>query len=994
MRGPAASLAVVLLVAAVTAVTAAPRAKLLVVDAGSSGSRISGFEYDADELRLDPTKIFARPLAPGVTSAKVRPGLSSLEPEQVAPYLADLLSRASGFVPEAEAEATPLFLYATAGLRMLEDARARRLLEAARAFLSNRSACPYAFRRRQAQVISGPHEGVFGWLALNHLLGTVGEDGAGRTAAALDMGGGSLQITYEPVEPPIANEFPLRLGETLYPLYSHSYLQFGRDAAENRYREAVAREAQQRGLAAADDPCQWAALEATVPLGPGSSVRLRGTGNAALCAADIRRLIIGGEGACAAPPCGMNGEHAPALPPEIPIYAWATFSNIGRPLGCLNETSPACFYAKAAALALLPAPEASARLQAAGCPPEFVPGLLFSALFCHEAIVSGLRVPASRALFVVDRVAGVELGWAFGAAMFEARHAPPPLPPAPDPRPARANSCGAQANSIVGPRRPAVLVVAGRERTEVVPVLYVRGRFGSVEPLGTFPAGPSALEAPAPRYSSTSPSAAPPPLSASPLPPRASPASASAYGCAPPLRFGPPRAALLTRRQASSALRGALAERGEGGRLRLLARAAVKGLAGASAPAASARSPSSASSPAPPKAPALPPRPPPPPPSERKGRDAAAMAWLHANWLLGALYDAEDGARHAAVADLRPASLRVAALPGESPAAHAFPLVANGTVFDLYALSYHSLGLDAARARYGQRLAGAPGNATAEAACSPSGRPDLERCRADLRSSLLALDAFCAAPPCAMFGSFQPRWDAGQRLYAVGLFAEVAQAAGCAGESTPSCLLRRAGALLSLGGSALAASAGPYGDAFSTVYVYEVLTSGLRVNPDTPVIFASSVEGREVSWFLGGFAYFAQMFEEAEPSALQSLAAPAAPAPSLPPAPPAAVQRSAAIATPAYPPSGSREAPLWAFLLCGALLLLLVGTIATACLVRRPHRPDALSSAAGAPASWGLPGGPGRAPPPPPPGRFLPAGYMYSQRLPMPPPGPARPLAF
>ena len=51
------------------------------------------------------------------------------------------------------------------------------------------------------------------------------------------MGGGSTQITFVPDGPLLAHMFSLRIAGKIYDLYSHSYLNFGKDYMDRRIKE-------------------------------------------------------------------------------------------------------------------------------------------------------------------------------------------------------------------------------------------------------------------------------------------------------------------------------------------------------------------------------------------------------------------------------------------------------------------------------------------------------------------------------------------------------------------------------------------------------------------------------------------------------------------------------------------------------------------------------------------------------------------------------------
>ncbi|NWI22081.1 ENTP2 diphosphohydrolase, partial [Crypturellus soui] len=156
--------------------------------------------------------------------------------------LVHCLNQALKDVPTEKHVSTPLYLGATAGMRLLniinhQDSDA--VLSAVTAKLKS-----YPFDFRGAKILSGEEEGVFGWVTANYLLenfikrGWLGEwiQPKKKTLGAMDLGGASTQITFEtkdPIETP-QNEVMLKLYGQLYKVYTHSFLCYGRDQVLRR----------------------------------------------------------------------------------------------------------------------------------------------------------------------------------------------------------------------------------------------------------------------------------------------------------------------------------------------------------------------------------------------------------------------------------------------------------------------------------------------------------------------------------------------------------------------------------------------------------------------------------------------------------------------------------------------------------------------------------------------------------------------------------------
>ncbi|KAJ3122955.1 Golgi apyrase [Nowakowskiella sp. JEL0407] len=251
----------------------------VVIDAGSSGSRVYVYSWKdglaAKELAKLPGSHNSSEylvIEKGVEGdepwqKKVVPGISSFvsSTENIPSHLAPLLDFALKIVPEQLRSITPIYLLATAGLRLIEADQRHEILNQACEFV--REKYPFVIAggcERHFRVISGELEGIYGWLAVNYLMG--GFDLRNRTASKtnespdlqdhhtfgfLDMGGASTQIAFEPT-PKMAKEHAddltsVRLrniyGEdVVYKVYVTTFLGFGMNQARKRYLEELVKE--------------------------------------------------------------------------------------------------------------------------------------------------------------------------------------------------------------------------------------------------------------------------------------------------------------------------------------------------------------------------------------------------------------------------------------------------------------------------------------------------------------------------------------------------------------------------------------------------------------------------------------------------------------------------------------------------------------------------------------------------------------------------------
>ncbi|RXK38178.1 hypothetical protein M231_04552 [Tremella mesenterica] len=107
---------------------------------------------------------------------RVEPGISSISPEDIPSYLAPLITHALEQIPPSQHHRTPIYLYATAGMRLLSDDTRSAILTSACDTI--RSSSPFSISGPSSagpcgeniRVISGEEEGLWGWVAVNYLM--------------------------------------------------------------------------------------------------------------------------------------------------------------------------------------------------------------------------------------------------------------------------------------------------------------------------------------------------------------------------------------------------------------------------------------------------------------------------------------------------------------------------------------------------------------------------------------------------------------------------------------------------------------------------------------------------------------------------------------------------------------------------------------------------------------------------------------------------------
>lgn len=264
-------------VASVSPVTPPPTHYFSIIDAGSTGSRAYVFAVTATRQWVRRNYSLGDELSPKIAlvdSKSVDTPLQSVEPSvfDVGQYLAPLLKFVQETVPEPRWEGAPLYLWATAGLRVIPLADAQQILDAVgRVLLTS----PFLHPRDHVRLLSGADEAALAWVSVLHLeekwpffnlspemfspacsaeslvCGEQAFDSSSLTnTGILEMGGASLQVLF-----PLSGDgsdshldgvrqsekdriFHVRVPNgAAIKVYAHSYLHYGMREAQSFYKQ-------------------------------------------------------------------------------------------------------------------------------------------------------------------------------------------------------------------------------------------------------------------------------------------------------------------------------------------------------------------------------------------------------------------------------------------------------------------------------------------------------------------------------------------------------------------------------------------------------------------------------------------------------------------------------------------------------------------------------------------------------------------------------------
>lgn len=194
---------------------------IIVFDAGSSGTRLYLFDVEGPQ---------ATPVITEALNVKVKPGLTDetlwSNPEVLHTYIQNLFASANTALSPEERAQTPIYLYATAGMRILPIEDQAYMMQEVRKHIIDIST-EHGYEAIQnpddnIRVVDSSEEGLFIWIAGNYQHGIFERPrflSPRNTYASLEMGGASAEIAYFGLGAK-KHTVPFRFGQYTFPIYS------------------------------------------------------------------------------------------------------------------------------------------------------------------------------------------------------------------------------------------------------------------------------------------------------------------------------------------------------------------------------------------------------------------------------------------------------------------------------------------------------------------------------------------------------------------------------------------------------------------------------------------------------------------------------------------------------------------------------------------------------------------------------------------------------
>ncbi|CAL5343683.1 unnamed protein product [Camellia sinensis] len=194
----------------------------VVLDCGSTGTRVYVYQASLNHKKDGSLPILLRSLPEGLRRKRSSQSGRAYNRRETEPGFDKLVHNVSGLrgaikpliqwaekqIPKHAHKTTSLFLQATAGVRKLPTSDSQWLLKNAWSILNS---SPFLCQKYWIKIISGMEEAYYGWVALNYHTGVLGAIPKKATFGSLDLGGSSLQVTFESKEK-VHSETSLKLS--------------------------------------------------------------------------------------------------------------------------------------------------------------------------------------------------------------------------------------------------------------------------------------------------------------------------------------------------------------------------------------------------------------------------------------------------------------------------------------------------------------------------------------------------------------------------------------------------------------------------------------------------------------------------------------------------------------------------------------------------------------------------------------------------------------
>lgn len=377
----------------------------ILFDAGSSGTRLRIYQFLASGHSLQPSDVRELSASPD----KAEPGISDLADNttQVEDYMTPLLESAKKTIPKDKQASTPMFLFATAGMRLIPQDQADAILKEVRKLFNDKEKCPFMFQDdNDARIITGKTEGIYAWVTVNFLVGAYRSKGL--TFGSLDLGGASHQNAWKfnSSHPDVAI---VDFAGKKYKVFARSYLGFGQDQARERYLGVIAQKQNcNNSECVVKSPCHNKGFKESLKFGDQERV-FEGTAQVRRCRKIIRKVFF-----CHLPnvqKCPFHDQ--PKLKGRF--YGFSSFYYILTGIGAVcsdcenNKVTPRKVNSYSKSFCKKDFDDLEKN--------PYAKNQCFGGNFIYELLTEGYRLGLYKKIRVTNSLNGFKLGWTLGAVL-------------------------------------------------------------------------------------------------------------------------------------------------------------------------------------------------------------------------------------------------------------------------------------------------------------------------------------------------------------------------------------------------------------------------------------------------------------------------------------------------------------------------------------------------------------------------------------------------
>ena len=369
----------------------------IMMDAGSSGTRAYVYTWETT-TGIPDVQPAANKSSQWIIKAPVRLADAAADPSAIAKIFQPIIEYTEARIPKQYIPHTHVYVYATAGMRLLTAPDRERVIEMAFNYLSTKS--NYVIKRQNIKVIDGIEEGVYGWLSVNHLQGNLKNNLP--TRGAIDLGGASFQIALQVADGELVNDATtVTIGPKKIRVFAHSYLGYGVDVSSKTITKSIAAVKMSNDITS---PCYPKGYTTTV-----GKIKVTGTGNFDQCADLTEKILIEGP--------DFETVNVPGLAKTKEIVGMANLYFVNSFYGLPEDSTFEDLRQKGTELCGSEWSDLEKKYEGKSSLP-YVPSYCYCAAYQYTLLTKGFKFSDSTTkLTKADTIDQVDLSWTIGAML-------------------------------------------------------------------------------------------------------------------------------------------------------------------------------------------------------------------------------------------------------------------------------------------------------------------------------------------------------------------------------------------------------------------------------------------------------------------------------------------------------------------------------------------------------------------------------------------------